>query len=604
MPGSTSHPPKPVLCYRLGIAGTTDLTDADLGLPDRIGKFLDFLKNRVHAIWKENPAYFNAQESPRLILICSLAKGVDLLVARLARERGYELQVPLAFNATTYAQMNFGEADVEDKASFDELLKAATARLELDGDPSQPDAAYDISGSILVNNSDALLAIWNFGPGKGPGGTADSFDKAKKTGLLVARMRPDRPEGPFFHEDGMDRSFEELKPQLHRQLLPGLIPGDPTLDTDPDTLRRVSREQARLKRFYGEREWRFDFGWPYNITTAVLSLSKRSLKRRLPSYREMAGEFWPVTDETFTDRARAHFKPIDQWADGLAVFYANCTRSTVVVLLLPGAVLLAYGLGTKLWPGAGQNQGFPALEGVAILLLTALAIFARWRGVHPRWLQYRMLSEFLRSAALASAIGGLALPQTRFHDSDTVSHTWISFYFQAAVRSMGLLNASFDDKYLENFKELLIARLNGQIDFHRKRGALYRKIDQNIRRCGYFIFGVSFVGAGVQIVTGFMPPGGEPIWRILLHHLANLSLLLPVFGAALAAFVSQESFGRLAHLSATITRRLQNILRQVVHAPLKSEVLREMTSVAIDEMMGEHEEWFVLYSLRDIELPH
>jgi hypothetical protein len=48
----------------------------------------------------------------------------------------------------------------------------------------------------------------------------------------------------------------------------------------------------------------------------------------------------------------------------------------------------------------------------------------------------------------------------------------------------------------------------------------------------------------------------------------------------------------------------KNILQQVVRAPLKNEALRYATSVAIDEILAAHEEWFLLYSLQDIEVPH
>jgi len=607
MPDSRVHPPRPVLSYRLGVAGTRDLGNADSGLAARIDEFLQFLKDRIYAVWKENSAYFDSKHHPRLILVCSLAKGVDLLVAELAEKKGYELHVPIAFDRELYSKKNFGTGKSKDKDRFDKLWENAKAKLSLDGDPSLPDSiAYDACGSVLVDNCDVLLAIWDFGPGKGAGGTADSVAKAMKDGVLLVRMQPERAEGPFFHDDGKDRPYQELKPAIRRQLLPGITPGKSALEADRGTMGRVRREQARLQRFYREREWRFDFSWPYRIANAVLSLSVPTLTFRLPRYSEASEKSWPrMSDETFIDSPREHFKGFDQWADGLAVFYANCTRSTVAITLLLGAALLAYALAMKLWPILGAAHGFPILEGASILFLTGLVVIARWRSVHVRWLQYRMLSEFLRSAALASAIGGLPLPQSRFREKETASQTWVSFYFQAAVRSSGLLNAMFDDTYLADFRQLLISRLNGQVDFHTKRRELYRQIDRNIRSCGIFIFVVSLAGAVLQIGGVLWPGATQGLLGVdVPRHLSNLSQIFPIFGGALAAFVSQESFGRLSHLSGTISRRLQNILIHVEGAPLKSGALRDATSVAIDEMMAEHEEWFMLYSLRDIDFPH
>jgi hypothetical protein len=605
MPQLSKHPPKPVLTYRVGVAGTLDLSFADPGLANRIGEFLRFVRKRVLAVGDDNKDYF-AEDQPRLILVCSLARGVDQLVADLAVEEGYILHVPLAYPRQTYIEKNFSGYP-EAQAAFERLWNIAEAGLELSGDPSAPESeAYGEAGSILVANSDLLLAVWNFGPGRGDGGTASSVEKARDAGLLVARMRPDRAEGPFFFDDDTDKPCALLRGEIRRQLLPGITPADPADDvSDSDEDRTIERERKRLAGFYREREWRFDWGWPSKIANAVLSFTWPKLTIRLPSYADRAKHAWPaVMDAGSPDSAREHFRSFDQWADGLAVFYGNCTRSTVAVTVLLGAGLLAYSLAVKLWPNSGLNYAFPAFEGVSILLLTALVGVARLCSVHAKWLQYRMLSEFLRCAGLASAIGGLPLPHARFREKDEVSHTWVSFYFQAVVRGMGLLTGVFDADALADFRLLLIDRLGGQIDFHRGRQKLYHRIDRNIRAGGIFVFVVSLAGALLQIAM--------VLWKIeqripyeIPRHLANLSQVFPIFGGALAAFVSQESFGRLSHLSGTIARRLGIILRKVENAPLMNRAeLREATERAIDEMMAEHEEWFTLYSLRDIELPH
>jgi hypothetical protein len=601
------HPPKPVLSYRLGVVGTRDLSNADPSLANRICLFLEFVKDRVHLIWSEYPAYFDSTQQPRLILICSLAKGTDLLVAELASERGYELHVPLAFDRETYSKTNFEQNDIKEKESFHHLLNKATAILELDGDMSLPDSVgYDAASSVLVNYSDAVLAVWDFGEGKGAGGTASSAAKAKAAGIPVLRMRPDRPRDAVFNDDGVDRPYQELKPVIRRQLLAGIADEESDPESPSGSVKLVRREQRKLQTYYEESERHIDLSCPYKIANAILSLRLPKLARRLPPYSVSADEAWqPTTDESFVDSARAHFKPVDQWADGLAIFYANWMRSTVAATVFLGAVLLAYALALKLWSGIKEWQALPAIEGFCVLLLTALVVIARQREVHARWLQYRMLSEFLRSAALASAIGGLPSPYSRFHAPEEIARTWVSFYFRAVIRSMGLVNANMDGNYLSDFKQLLIDRLKRQIDFHKSRENLYQTLDHNSRMFGAMIFLVSFLGAVLQICHVFIPGPTERLLGCdLPQHLSNVALLLPIFGGALAAFVAQESFGRLSHLSATIVRRLENIVRQVTRTPLKSDTLREATSVAIDEMMIEHEEWFMLYSLRDIELPH
>lgn len=613
-----SHPPKPVLAYRLGVAGTRDLTDAAPGLADRIDQFLAFLAQQVHAIWKDNLEYFDEHHNPRLILICSLAKGIDLLVARLGAKRGFEIHAPLAFDHETYEARNFGKGDEADRHTFQEfMLNPDVRKLELDGDPNRPDSdAYEAAARVLINNCDALLAVWNLSKGNGPGGTADTFDKALPRGLVVLRMNVEKEEGPFWHENGADRSYVEIDGAIRAQLLSGITIADPLKKADPQAVNRVRREQQRLRRYYQEKEWRLDFGWPYRIANRILSFGQRDRKKspaasrsslwRLVPYRRRVDDAWcPAEGVPFEDPARHHFMPFDQWADGLAVFYANCMRSTVAVTLLIGALLLAYSLAEKLWPRLGRDYGFPLEEGLAALLLTLLVIVGRWRQVHSRWLQYRMLSEFLRGAALASAIGGLPIHQFRFREDSTVDDSWVSFYFEACVRNMGLPNVRMTDLYLAGFRSLLTDRLAGQIDFHRDRQLHYGTIDRNIRACGIFVFSVSILGALLEIAHTLAPAQIDGLigdrWP---RHFSNAAQILPIFGGALAALVSQESFGRLAHLSASIVRRLAGVAEQVKTASLKSTALREQTALAIDEMMAEHEEWFTLISLREIEFPH
>jgi hypothetical protein len=610
------HPPKPVLAYRLGVAGTRDLCKADPAVPQRIGEFLDFLKGCVYRIWKENVEFFDEKREPRLMLICSLAKGVDLLVAELASARGFEIHAPLAFDRETYEAMNFEEGDKDERHIFQGLMaRQDVRRIELDGDPSgSPDTAYEAAATVLINHSDALLAVWNLSSGKGKGGTADSFERAKSAGLIVLRMDVERRDSPVWNDEGVDRPYEDLFRALRRQVLSGISIVDSSEEADSGSLSRVRREQERLLGYYQEREWRLDFGWPHRVTNTVLSAgrsrdksgSKRSVSCRLQPYRQRSERAWSVTKEiAFPDPAREHFRHFDQWADGLSVFYANCMRSTVAITLVLGAVLLGYALAEKLWPILGQHHEMAPVEGGTVVFLTLLVLVARLRRVHARWLRYRMLSEFLRSAALAFLIGGLSIHQLRFRDEDAVAKSWVSFYFRACVRSMGLPNLKMDHKYLANLKDLLIDRLTGQIGFHSDREDQYDHIDWNIRRFGLIVFAVSAAGALVQIGAALFPDVSRSLIGLRIpRNFSNIALILPIFGGALAALVSQESFGRLAHLSASIARRLASVVGQIERAPLRSAPIREATLRAIDEMMAEHEEWFMLYSLRDIEFPH
>src|SRR5262249_42672884 len=76
---------------------------------------------------------------------------------------------------------------------FDRLLRVArevrVARESGDLDPAAPGArerAYAAAASELVALSDVVLAVWDGAPARGPGGTAESVELARRSGRPLA----------------------------------------------------------------------------------------------------------------------------------------------------------------------------------------------------------------------------------------------------------------------------------------------------------------------------------------------------------------------------------------------------------------------------------
>lgn len=115
--------------------------------------------------------------------VTSLAVGTDQLFAKVVLERGGSLHVVLPFAdiERTFSQ--------EDLADFRELIRYAAAVEEIDV-PGTNEDAYLAAGQRVVDLSDVILAVWDGGPAKGKGGTADVVAYATRRGVSLVHINP------------------------------------------------------------------------------------------------------------------------------------------------------------------------------------------------------------------------------------------------------------------------------------------------------------------------------------------------------------------------------------------------------------------------------
>lgn len=122
-------------------------------------------------------------------VVTSLAEGADQLVARAAVRRGLPLEVVVP--AAGYAD----SLPAADRPAFAELLAAAEAVRTLDHPEPSP-AAYRDAGLATLAGADLLLAVWDGGPARGTGGSAEIVARARELGLPVEVVWPAGYERP------------------------------------------------------------------------------------------------------------------------------------------------------------------------------------------------------------------------------------------------------------------------------------------------------------------------------------------------------------------------------------------------------------------------
>ena len=162
----------------------------------------------------------------RLNAYCSICYGADLLFAECAHELGIPVHLLLAkpLPASLEAVPTDGISEdfkgaaglpdrVEDWRRALTLIRRAMAQdnggsLRVVSQASGDPGCYYDAGIMLVEGSDALLAVWDGAPARGVGGTGDSVEFARSTGkpafvlspapveaaAQAAGLRPDFPE--------------------------------------------------------------------------------------------------------------------------------------------------------------------------------------------------------------------------------------------------------------------------------------------------------------------------------------------------------------------------------------------------------------------------
>lgn len=119
-----------------------------------------------------------------LIGISALAAGADQLFADIVLRFGGSLHVviPCRGYEKTFSEEN-------DLCQFNDLLnRAETVEILNQAGPSED--AYLDAGHRVVDLSKLLVAVWDGGPARGKGGTADIVRYAKESGIEVQVVWP------------------------------------------------------------------------------------------------------------------------------------------------------------------------------------------------------------------------------------------------------------------------------------------------------------------------------------------------------------------------------------------------------------------------------
>lgn len=309
------------------------------------------------------------------------------------------------------------------------------------------------------------------------------------------------------------------------------------------------------------------------------------------------------------ERLRPHYA----WSDKPADIYADHHRSAFVLAypVAAFAVLLALLSNVIIVPGYES-----AVEAVLVLLELAaigwvfyLISVGRRRRWHDRWLDYRLLAEYVRQLRILIPLGGgRPFPRLPLHleTYGSPSQTWMSWHARAISRAVGIPEARADDAYARQCLAYLKSVVDGQRDFHVSNMNRSLRIEYRLHHGAEILLGVTVLAMMTHLVL--LAAGPEPGGHLLPALLTLCCAFFPAMGAAFAGINNQGEFARLARRSRAMAERLSGMSAELgALADSQSDVkLHQVTPMALDVaqlMVDEVLDWRVVFLDRPPRLP-
>ena len=631
----SDYPPRPRLVLRVGITGhqwdKLALADRDrlIACIGSVLAELERIADRMHQDPvsgyrpdAQEPGMSEVQE-PELRIISALAEGADRLLPAAASSR-WRLQAILPLPRDQYVATFPNLGDPAD--DFDALLRRARSQAgalildRIEGAGSR----FEALATAMAVNSDVLLAVWNEEPPKSRGGTGAVVELAVAHGIPVVRIPITGTGAPFLQGPGgpKDRDGDGLA-NLEERVRRLFYPPEPEHHGHgkwPDLREKYFREHWRRARL----------GQLYDTAIGLLawdvfpSKERRRLGRRPVPFPFRKKE-WRDPGQATRDRWRAAWQdrlklpagfvdtlvetPLPThygWASYLANYYAGRYRTTFLWAFgLAGVAVVFAGLGFAVAPsGEGHVSWrlvFGSLEFLLLAWVLGVVLWARYRDFHERWLEYRGLTESLRSLIVTLPFG---VPSALAAGRGTGAETWVDWMHRAVVREIGVLPVEMEPGHLRAARTLLVeGMLREQIRHHERNESDYRFITHRLETIGTVAFALALVLALLHVIE--IGWGPQALHVLKTPFLVVLATAVPAFASAAHGFLSHMGLPESAIRSRNVRRQLEQLakLGGSERLPLNSHALGSVARESVATMNAELGAWFASYQGRPPTLP-
>lgn len=523
--------------FRIGITGHRCLGDPEALVP-AIQEALRLLRERIPEFTTPDVV---------LVAVSSLAEGADRLVARdLLAEPGARLEVVLPLARSDYAR-DFHDA--ESRREFWHLLELASRVQEAPAHASREEA-YEWAGRRVVDQCDALIAVWDGELSRGRGGTEEivRYARDRKVPLAWVHTKGDPPVTAEMDDD-------------HVQALRGAL----------SDLHEYNKSK---------------------IPHAAFATQQRSQRR------DLGLDSAPVAPDDALgqacERAAAWLVPFLVRADVLAVRLQRRFRYLSMATFAMAALAVAVvAIQINFFPHHEWIVGF---EVFLLLVLLTVPLLRNKLRFHDRWTSYRFLAERLRSAyflALAGT-GDRSQPPGQSASFSDPSVGWIERALSEIIASrpkVGLASSNVVElrSYLNGHW------IGGQVKYHDDAATYNENWEKWLRLATATLFMITLICAVLHTF------GLGPKVHVSAALVVLLSISIPAVGAAVHGVETQREHRRHAQRCARMVIQLKQLQYQMNEAQTLPQI-RQIAANVERSMREESNDWFGVMRFHDIEL--
>ncbi len=564
-------------------------------LRERLGETLRLIAAAGADLLKRERGWF-AESECRPRFLSPIADGADQIAAEVALDLGWELQVVLPFERSTYRE---SLASDDARARFDALIGRAASVLELPGDAAKTLDAYVMTGRATVAHCGMLIAVWDGLPPRGRGGTGEVVQFALARGTAIIHVPVDPAAEPRLLWSAFDPAVvtladdPEVTRPVHRMEVETLLTA--LLMPPPD-----QQEQGFFRRFRAERLPRIRARIEY-----PLLLSAAGVRRfRAHDMIHADGQTREEWRRYRAGCAEGHniSAPIDllersySWADGLATHFAQTYRSGHIFNFLLGGVAVCLGLAAFMAPRL--KFGEAALELLITLAIILNSVIGQRREWHRRWLDYRQLAERLRPMRSLKLLG-IAAPDPPGTETNPVPKRWIDWYASGIWRAMPCPSGAIDrDCAARLGRAIADHEIEPQVTYHLRNAEQIEALDQRLEQVGMVLFAATVLitlatVVGLGLGSDFVNRYGN--WFTLI------SAGFPALGTAVFGIRFQGDFGGDALRSkatADTLRQIDGEIRKDVSLSRAADLAEQAARI----MLGDLDEWRLVNEQRDLSV--
>lgn len=594
-------------------------------------------------------------------LFSLLAHGADLMAVDHALARQWEITAPLPFGLDLNIAIN---ADPETAGEFDALLRlvpvsddrlakraahirdvAARARLfelaEADAaitqayrdmlntqtDPMSPRRFSDVvsgrvaaAGRVMIEQSDALVAIWDgIAPG-GIGGTRHTIASAVDAGTPVVWIDASQPEKVSILRTPEDLfvldDAARLDTQVAMEAFVGSLFDPPEADQNERAIRFHTEQWhgASARRFHAYRRVEAFFGGQ-RFRDKFAPLKQRY--ERPENVGEQSGAHWltavgalPGGDAEFATQVQTQVLQRFAWADGLSTYLSDAYRGGMTTNFILSALAIIAGVTYLPIASVDAKWPFALTEFILLGLIVMITAVGRRKNWHGRWFETRRVAEYFRHAPIMLLLGVARASGRWPRGADT---EWPEFYAREVLRELGLPKLKVDHDYLHfALDELLLHHASSQRIYHEAKAQRLARVHHGLDSVSEMLFKLAILSVATYLS---LLAGGH--WGVLPAHWAHdlskiftfLGVTLPALGGALAGIRYFGDFERFASISEITAGKLADVERRIatlLKAPQGQLSYAQVAALAhtIDDIVvTEIENWQSVFGSKQIAVP-